>query len=215
MHLDAPSSPAARRAERRPAWRDPRLAVGVALVAVCVVLGSRLLASADDTVPVWSAATDLRAGAPLQPSDLRPTQVRFASSEVANGYLPATQPPPDGVVLASDVSRGSLLPRDAVTRADGPDLAELPVTVPAEAVPTGLTSGDLVDVWVTPEETTQRPEAVRLLDDARVIAVQGPGGGLGPAVTRQVLVGVPEDDEVLARALGGLASGTAVLVRQG
>jgi hypothetical protein len=39
---------------RRPGWRDPRLWIGVVLVAGSVVAGARLLAAADDTVQVWS-----------------------------------------------------------------------------------------------------------------------------------------------------------------
>ena len=35
---------------------------GVALVAVSVVAGARLLGGADDSVTVWSAASDLAAG---------------------------------------------------------------------------------------------------------------------------------------------------------
>ncbi|HRK48490.1 MAG TPA: hypothetical protein PK324_22875, partial [Nocardioides sp.] len=46
----------------RSGWRDPRLWVGVVLVAVSVVVGSRTLAAADDTVQVWAAAADLGVG---------------------------------------------------------------------------------------------------------------------------------------------------------
>ena len=35
-----------------PGWRDPRVVVGVVIVAVCVLLGARVLGSADDTVAV-------------------------------------------------------------------------------------------------------------------------------------------------------------------
>ncbi|MBW6551905.1 hypothetical protein MMA91_24640, partial [Salmonella enterica] len=45
-----------------PGWRDPRLWVGVAIVAVSVVGGARLLASADDTVAVYGVVTDMGAG---------------------------------------------------------------------------------------------------------------------------------------------------------
>ena len=43
----------------RPAWRDPRLWIGVVLVAASVVAGARLLAAADDTVQVWAAVDAL------------------------------------------------------------------------------------------------------------------------------------------------------------
>src|SRR5687768_11311810 len=46
----------------RPGWRDPRLWVGILIVAVSVVAGARLLAAADDTVTVWTAVRDMGAG---------------------------------------------------------------------------------------------------------------------------------------------------------
>ena len=45
--------PAALRGQR-PAWRDPRLWIGIVLVAASVVVGARVLAAADDTVQVWA-----------------------------------------------------------------------------------------------------------------------------------------------------------------
>ena len=35
---------------RRPGWRNPRLLIGLALVAGSVLVGARLVAAADDTV---------------------------------------------------------------------------------------------------------------------------------------------------------------------
>src|SRR6478736_5540715 len=59
-----PSTPTAVRATR-PGWRDPRLWVGVLIVAVSVVAGARVLAAADDTVAVWAVAADAGPGAAL------------------------------------------------------------------------------------------------------------------------------------------------------
>src|SRR5690625_6270708 len=42
---------------RRPSWRDPRLGVGVLLVAGAVALGSWTVSRADDTVTVYTTAT--------------------------------------------------------------------------------------------------------------------------------------------------------------
>ena len=39
---------------RRPSWRDSRLLVGVLLVLVSTVLGSVVVARADDRVPVYA-----------------------------------------------------------------------------------------------------------------------------------------------------------------
>ena len=47
---------------RPPGWRNPRLLLGIVLVAGSVVLGARLLAAADDTVAVWAVSADLPDG---------------------------------------------------------------------------------------------------------------------------------------------------------
>ena len=84
---------------RRPGWRDPRLWVGVALVAASVVLGARLLAAADDMVTVWSAGSDLGAGERLQPDDLVAQRVRFDDARALEGYLGADDELPADAVL--------------------------------------------------------------------------------------------------------------------
>ncbi len=210
-----PESPPARRTGR-PSWRDPRFVVGLVIVAVSVLLGARLLAGADDTVTVWSAAGDLAEGSVLEAADLEPSQVRFSSDDLAARYLAATDRP-EGMVLLRDVASGELLPRAALGPDAGRDLAELPISLASDAVPAGLRSGELVDVWVTPPaEGAGELRAVRVLEQVRVVAVPLHAGALGPSTTRQVVVGVPGDaEELLATALARLADGAAVIVRRG
>ncbi|HEU4512819.1 MAG TPA: SAF domain-containing protein [Nocardioidaceae bacterium] len=210
-----PESPPARRLTRA-SWRDPRLVVGLVLVAVSVLLGARLLAGADDTVTVWSAAGDLSEGSVVEPKDLETSQVRFTSDDLAARYLSAADRP-DGMVLLRDVADGELLPRAALGSGAGQDLAELPIALASDAVPAGLRTGELVDVWVTPPtEGDDERRAVRVLQLVRVVAVPQHASALGPASTRQVVVGVPgEEDDLLARALGQLSEGAAVIVRRG
>ncbi len=199
----------------RPSWRDPRLLVGLVLVAGSVLLGARILGGADDTVSVWSLRADLAEGTPVTVADLEPAQVRFATTRLAGRYLPADAVP-EGMVVLRDVSAGELLPRAAVGSGSRERLAELPVSVASDAVPAGLRAGELVDVWVTPAaQGTEQRRAVRVLEQVRVVAAPDSSTTLGPASTRQVVVGVPADDQLLAEALAGLADGGAVLVRRG
>jgi hypothetical protein len=214
----APSalSPPAARAPGR-SWRDPRLVVGLVIVAVSVLLGSRLLAGADDTVAVWSVAADLPAGTVLTASDLERVDLRFGTPEVAGRYLPADAALPEGAVLTRDAVAGELLPRAAVGTGEGGDVVEVPIAVAAEAVPATLRVGEVVDVWVTPAGLAgEVPRALRVLDQVRVVAAPRGGSALGPSATRQVVVGLEAEDESrLATALARLADGTAVIVRRG
>ncbi len=212
----SPPSPPARRV-RRPSWRDPRLLAGLAIVAVSVLLGVRLLAAADDTTTVWSVAADLPAGHAVDAGDLRPVEVRFGSPGLAERYLPATDLPP-GTVLLQDVSTGEMLPRAALGEGGTQDVAELPISLSAESVPVGVRPGHVVDVWVTPADVAARQarEAVRVLEGVTVVAAPESAGALGPSMTRQVVVAVPAEEEAaIARALAALADGTVVLVGRG
>src|SRR3954452_20167145 len=65
--LDLPAPVAARL--RRPGWRDPRLLVGVVMVAASVALGSWAVQSAQTTVPVYVARDALVPGQRLEPDD--------------------------------------------------------------------------------------------------------------------------------------------------
>jgi hypothetical protein len=211
-----PVSPPAARAPGR-SWRDPRLVVGIVIVAVSVLLGSRLLASADDTVAVWSVAGDLPAGSVLSTADLERVDMRFGTPEVAGRYLPADVALPGGSVLTRHVVAGELLPRGAVGTGEAADLMEVPIAVAAEAVPATLRAGEVVDVWVTPAGLAgEVPRALRVLDQVRVVAVPRSGSALGPSATRQVVVGLEAEEESrLATALARLSDGTAVIVRRG
>lgn len=211
----APASPPARRVSRR-SWRDPRLVVGLVIVSTSVLLGATLFARSDDTVRVWSARADLPAGTVLEADDLEPAELRFATESLAGHYLAADEVPA-GRVLLREVPSGEMVPRSAVGTGEPADVAELPIGLPPEAVPVGLRSGQVVDVWVAPAaETGDERRAVRVLREVRVLAAPQSGSGLGPAGVRQVVVGVPAgDDAAVGRALAELAEGTAVLVRRG
>jgi hypothetical protein len=189
----------------------------VTIVAVCVLLGARLLATADDTVGVWVARADLPAGAEVTVADLERQELRFTSSDLAARYVSADSGLPAGSVLGRDVAAGELVPRGALSEAAAVDLVEVPVVVPSEAVPSTLRTGEVVDVWVTPDvESGQETRAVRVLEQVRVVAVPRNGSALGPSSSRQVVVGLPTQDEgVLSIALARLAEGTAVVVRRG
>lgn len=145
--------PVARRA-RTPGWRDPRLWLGLAIVAASVVVGSLVLGSSDDTVAVWAAAGPLRSGQVLTSDDLAVRRVRFDDPEAASLYLRAGEQVPPDLALSRDIGTGELVPRAALTGTAGPRLRQVPLSVAPGQVPAALRVGDLVDVYVRPEAHT-------------------------------------------------------------
>lgn len=219
-----PASPAASRLARS-RWRDPRLVVGVAVVAVCALLGARLLGGADDTVGVWAARTELTAGQQVRTGDLVRRDVHFSDQEAADRYLSSDAAPPAGSVLDRAVGAGELVPRGAVGTAESGSLTEVPLSVNTESVPSTVQVGTIVDVWVTPDgaatdadapsDGPRAPRSTLVFDDVAVVSVPRSGTSLGPSATRQVIVGVGEDQESrLPTSLASLAGGTVILTAQ-
>ena len=209
--LDLPAPTSVRL--RRPGWRDPRLLVGIALIAASVALGSWAVTTAQRTVPVYLARDVLVPGVPLTSAALVVADVRLAGH--VDGYLRADEPLPEGSVLLRPVGAGELVPLAAL--GDAADLAvrAVPVALSGPA-PSGLGAGSRVDLWFTPEAGTAvpgreaGPEATpRQLADALTVAeLSTPDGAFAAGGARTVHVLVPVDD--LPAVLGALAGAGTV-----
>ena len=210
-----PESPAAQRLALR-RWRDPRLWVGLVLVASSVLVGQRVLAAADDTVGVWALGRDVDAGAPLTGDALVVRRVRFSDADTLRSYLPAASPIPAGAVVAHDLAAGELLARTSITGHEAAAF-ELPVVVDPAGAPDDLDVGDVVDVWVGPAAGSgSHLPARQMLTGIPVVGTVRATGPFGDAATRQVLLGLDRDAVArLGPLLGEMASGSVVLVRHG
>lgn len=210
-----PAAPAATRA-RRPGWRDPRIVAGVLIVALSVLGGARLLATADDTVAVWAVTRDLPVGATVGADALERRRVRFADAADADRYLGADQRLPSGATLVRAVGAGELLPRAALGHDDASRLVEVPLSVAPDDLPATVHRGAVVDVWSVPDASGSgsRGPTRLVLGDVLVLDVPTLGDSLAPEATRQVIIGVPRSLD-LGPAIGQLASGHLVLTRKG
>lgn len=203
-------SPVALRA-RRPSWRDPRLAIGLALVCVSVLMGARVLAGADDTVGVLAAREGLVAGQRVGVEDLTEVRIRFTSEEDADRYLAAGEQLPSGSVMTRAVGAGELLPRLALSGRDE-GLVEVPLTVDPGRVPGSVRAGSTVDVWVTGGPEGRR-RSEQLLQEVPVLSVSREGG-LSAGGLRQVVVGIPSGDAATVDEVVSRLNGALVVVRR-
>lgn len=195
LGLDVP--PALR--GRRSAWRDPRLWIGIALVAASVVVGARVLAAADDTVQVWAAEGDLGAGQRVGADDLVAQRLRFADADAAARYFTVDDELPADLELTRSVGAGELLPRAAVGTPDESGLVELPVAVEPELVPPGVGPGDVVDVYVVAPlsaevggEGQPPPPDGPALTGATVVDAPELASSFGTSGRRQLVLAVPD-----------------------
>ncbi|WP_284534358.1 hypothetical protein [Nocardioides sp. T2.26MG-1] len=185
----APVPPATRAS--RPGWRDPRLWLGVLIVAVSVVAGARLLAAADDTVAVWAVAADAGPGAQLSAGDLVAHRVRFADGDDLGRYFSVEDELPGDLRLVRGVSAGELLPRAAIGDAEADaDTVELPVAIDAEQVPGSVQAGSVVSVYLL---GGRRDAGVPPLEDVTVVDAPALETTFGATTgRRQLVLAVPE-----------------------
>jgi hypothetical protein len=185
---DLPTPVAARLS--RPRWLDPRLIAGLVLVLLSVVVGSKILADADERIQVWSVTRDMGPDAALTSDDLVVRAVRLDAA--ASRYVSAEQDL-EGLVLTRPVGRGELLPLAAVGHSGASEQRRVVVEVDRLGAG-GLDRGRVVDVY----------------------AVRDATGGASPPPPELVLAGVTVAEDVRASgsAFGGngTKAGVALLV---
>ena len=191
---------------QRPTWRDSRLVVGVLLVLAATALGARVVASMDETVPVYAAASALVPGQPVTQADVQVVRVRVPTTGT---YLPADHELGPDRFAVRDVRPGELLPRTALGARSDIDVRPLTLSVPTDTA-AGLVQGSVVDVWVSPRDpgaATERYLQPRLLVEAASVArtperertLSGAGGTTGV----EVLVPEAGMEDLLAAVDGG------------
>ena len=179
----------------RPSWRDARLVVGVLLVLVATALGARVIAAADETVPMYAAASTLVPGQPLTQQQVRVVRVRLGGGSGA--YVAADHPIPTGVFVLRDVRAGELVPQSALGGEQDVSVKPVTLEVAGNAAMT-LVQGSVVDVWVNPRDpgsaTEKYLQPQRVLEAAAVARTPRTGGAFaGASGTTGVEVYVPEE----------------------
>jgi hypothetical protein len=218
---DATDAAAPAQRVRRPGWRDPRLWIGVVLVAGSVVAGSRLLAAADDTVQVWAAASELGAGARLTEEDLVAARVRVADERTLAADFTVDDELPADLELVRGVAEGELVPRAVVGSAGESGLLEVPVAVEPEQVPPSVAAGAVVDVYVVAAPAPEGDGAGAApggpaLAGVTVVAAPPLAESFGTSGRRQPVLAVPEDAAAPFFALlGSHDAAVLTVVRRG
>ncbi len=133
---------------RRPRWSDPRLVIGVALIALAVVGTGSVVARADRTEPYFAARHTLTPGTVVAESDFVVAHVRVG----AGTYVPADDVP-WGAVVTRVIGAGELIPEASLADAEGYSSRPVAVTT-GRPLAEAIEPGAVVDVWVTKEGPT-------------------------------------------------------------
>ena len=193
------------RGERGAVRIDPRLLIGLVLIAGSTAGVCALVTGLDDAREVYVARDTLTPGTRIGEGELELEPVRLGAS--AGNYLAPGAFRDGDLVVTRTVHAGELLPATAVDERDATGLAT--VVVPSRGpLPTELRPGSLVDVWTASERERGvfDPPAV-LVAGAEVSAVIEPEGMVASEGASVELL-VPR--EKVAAMLQALAAGDAM-----
>lgn len=198
---------------RRPRWRDPRLGVGILLVALSVALGGWVFAKADQTHPVYVAGETIAVGDTLASAQLKVVEINLGGTH--DRYLdPGDLAGPYGEaaehVFHQSIPSGELIPLSALGAAG--ELGFRPVSI-VVTNPAPLAVGDVVDLWVVPRDIAGRdaPDPQRVSTGLHVRGVDTDDSLFGSGASYVVQVLVPEGE--VGNVLGAVgASGHVTLV---
>lgn len=138
---------------KRPRWSDPRLLVGVGLVALSILGTASVVARADRTEPYYAARRALPPGTVLTESDVAVTRVRVSQGTYVRGTSA-----PWGDVVTRLIGAGEMIPEAALADADGYSSRPVAVTT-GRPLAASIDSGAIVDVWIT-RDGLSGPESV-------------------------------------------------------
>jgi len=190
------------RAPRRRLAPDPRLIIGLVLVAgsVAGVLG--IVAAADDTVTVYAARGPLAAGDRIHATDLERRSVRLDAA--AGLYLRDGDIPGAGLVVTRTVAAGELVPASATGSAQGVRMTSIVLSVQGRLA-ASVDAGSVVDVWATREtgNGVWAPPAV-IVGSAEVVRLVESEGFVASDRTTSIEVLVPRTR--IARVLEAIAA---------
>jgi hypothetical protein len=196
------------RGARRRFVPDPRLIIGLVLVAgsVAGVLG--IVAASDDSVVVYAARAPLTAGDRVHASDLDQRSVRL---DAAGGlYLRDGDIPQGGLVVTRTVAPGELVPASATGSVQGMRLTSIVLSVQGRLA-ASVGHGSIVDVWGSHETSNGVFAAPAVIvGSAEVVRIVASEGFVASDASTNVEVLVPRAR--VARVLEAVAAGDVLSV---
>jgi hypothetical protein len=186
---------------------DPRIVLGVVLVAASTLGVTGVVQGLNRTVPVYRAAGPLVAGARISAADLVATPVRLGPADPL--YLSGPVPPA-GYVVTRTIAAGEIVPLSALGSASAVDEASVVVDL-STRLSGSIVPGAVVDVWSSAKKagsTTEYGVPVVLVSGATVVRTIAPQGIVQAAQQNTVELQVPRDD--VAAVLQAVADGARI-----
>lgn len=163
---------------RRPAWRDPRLIVGLALIAVSIILTTSIVSAARGGATVYRATQAILPGDALGSHNIAPTRLDVDTSVYATADALAP-----GATVSEEVAAGEILRVSSIADTSAATARRLVITV-SDSLPASVQAGDQLDLWSVQQSSGVqsgqgavhlgvRATLVRVLEQTTSIAAKG------------------------------------------
>lgn len=158
---------------RRPAWRDPRLIVGLALIAVSIILTTSIVSAARGGATVYRATQAILPGDVLGSHNIAPTRLDVDTSVYATADALAP-----GATVSEEVAAGEILRVSSIADTSAATARRLVITV-SDSLPASVQAGDQLDLWSVQQSGQGavhlgvRATLVRVLEQTTSIAAKG------------------------------------------
>ena len=187
---------------------DPRLLIGLVLVAGSVAGVVGVVSAADETVEVLAARDALAPGDRVRSADLETKNVRLDA--VAGLYLAPDDVPSTGLVVTRSVAEGELVPASAVGSVDGLRLTSVVLDV-GGSLAASIGPATLVDVWAAQEgDAGEFGPPIAIVSGATVVRLVEAESIVAGDRTTAIEVLVPKSK--VARVLAAVANSDALSI---
>lgn len=173
-------------------WRDPRLALGILLIALSAV-GGGLLFSGPKTTPVYQAQITMLPGGKIDTTNLVLVDI---DPSLAESYI-GPDDLDDTSIIATTVHKGELLSKSSLRSTD---VSGTRVVIPLGApVPSKAKIGDTLSLWRVDKASASGGEAdVALLSEkAILVSLSRDDGMINTGQNAEVLVPKAQASEIL------------------
>ena len=193
------TSPHTARGARRRSWVDPRLVVGLILVAASIAGMTFLMHLTDQRVPFYTAAHTLTPGDLVTADALGSEPMRLGDERAR--YFTTADAFPEGARVTRVIAAGELVPRSALSAGASDEVSSVVIPV-SGALPRAIEPGTQVEVWAARQIEHLNFEPPTVITPATVAVVTPPSAvAVGAGIT--VEVRVPR--ELVANVLESLA----------
>jgi len=165
----------------------PRYLLGLILIITSFISAFLISSASDRTITVWASSTDLAPGKIIEEKDITPVKVRLLSN--AEQYLDA-KVEIVGTSVVRRIGAAELIPSFALSARADTSLQRVPIQVERLMAPSGLSAGDIVDIFGLPNQMASQSGVVSelILESVGIEEIDNSGRELGGAIGITLLV---------------------------